>query len=410
MATASDTGGRKKLWEVRGDYMCSVVGTCLTLAEIRKQARRDKLCSDRISDYDLHGIMVGACQVRSATSRALHKLLDRKHAGALRRARAAKTTEALRELWQQSVASGQAAGAYWALMTHPAVTPGLIAEAFGDVHMLSHLQGASRRADLGELEQAREAAEAERTRAAALRDSMREERAALEASRERVRALELSESQLRESLDEVLAEQEASSMARELASLRAEVEGLQAEVCEQRRRREAAERRGKRLGAALRESRSSASRLRGERDALVVEAAATEEQVSSLLSELQERQAGRDCATCPARFDLGGTCVLYVGGRQGMVRHYRELIERGGGRFVHHDGGLEDQKARLDVLVLGADVVLCPIDAVSHDACLMVKRACKRGARQFVPLRTSGVGSLAAALHELPGAPVAEAK
>lgn len=41
------------------------------------------------------------------------------------------------------------------------------------------------------------------------------------------------------------------------------------------------------------------------------------------------------------------------------------------------------------------------MDAVSHEASLRVKRACRRYGRRFVPLRSSGVASLAAALADL---------
>lgn len=393
--------GRKKLWEVRGDYLCSVIGTCLTLGELRRIARKGDLCGDEVSDYDLHGLMVGLCKERSETSRAVHKLLERKHAGAVRRARAAKTTEALREHWKQALEIGLAAGAYWAVVTHPLITPTLFVEAFGDIHMLSHLQGASRRTDLRQLEQARASAEGERERADALKELLRQERAALAASRERVSALEVSEARWREQAETERARYAGTSLAQELDRLCGEVELLRSQLLEQQALSEAAERRSRRLELALHDAEGRASGLCEERRALISEAAAAEAQIDLLLSELQ---VDGDCRGCPSRLDLGGACVLYVGGRQGLVRHYRELVERRGGCFAYHDGGLDDQRARLDALVQSADVVLCPIDAVSHDACLRAKRACKRGARPFVPLRTSGVTSLAAALQELPGA------
>ena len=42
-------------------------------------------------------------------------------------------------------------GPYWALMTHPRSTPALMVRAFGEVHMLSHLAGATNRADIRRL-------------------------------------------------------------------------------------------------------------------------------------------------------------------------------------------------------------------------------------------------------------------
>ncbi|HJS86747.1 MAG TPA: hypothetical protein VJ779_14920, partial [Acetobacteraceae bacterium] len=57
----------------------------------------------------------------------------------------------MRELWHAARQRGDIPGAYWATLTHPAATSALIREAFGQVHMLSHLVGAANRADIRRL-------------------------------------------------------------------------------------------------------------------------------------------------------------------------------------------------------------------------------------------------------------------
>ncbi len=52
---------------------------------------------------------------------------------------------------RQLIDAGDIPGNYWAIMTHPYSSDDLIFRMFGDVHMLSHLQGASNRADLKRL-------------------------------------------------------------------------------------------------------------------------------------------------------------------------------------------------------------------------------------------------------------------
>jgi hypothetical protein len=63
----------------------------------------------------------------------------------------AGTEDAVRALWRDAVRRGDIPGAYWATLTHPAATRAVIRDAFGDVHMLSHLVGASNRADISRL-------------------------------------------------------------------------------------------------------------------------------------------------------------------------------------------------------------------------------------------------------------------
>jgi hypothetical protein len=106
---------QRKLWEIMDGMHCSVIGTCLSLAEIRKVARR--LLEDlprRVSDYHLHSIMVHHAQTKNLVSEALNKALNRRHEAALRRFARAQSEDAVRELWRGALAAGDAPGPYWA--------------------------------------------------------------------------------------------------------------------------------------------------------------------------------------------------------------------------------------------------------------------------------------------------------
>jgi hypothetical protein len=52
-------------------------------------------------------------------------------------------------------------------------------------------------------------------------------------------------------------------------------------------------------------------------------------------------------------------------------------------------------------LTSSADVVLFPIDCVSHDAALMFKRRCRQAGKRFIPPRSAGATSFLAALRPL---------
>ncbi|PLX49343.1 MAG: hypothetical protein C0613_07750 [Desulfobulbaceae bacterium] len=106
------------------------------------------------------------------------------------------------------------------------------------------------------------------------------------------------------------------------------------------------------------------------------------------------------CTTCP-HLDLCGSCVLYVGGQHSLIRHYRQMVERSGGRFIHHDGGREDKRAKLAKMMGRADAVICPTNHVSHDACLRAKRHCKLQNKPFIAMRSAGVSALARGLAYL---------
>ncbi|MFN8719368.1 MAG: DUF2325 domain-containing protein [Rhodospirillales bacterium] len=52
-------------------------------------------------------------------------------------------------------------------------------------------------------------------------------------------------------------------------------------------------------------------------------------------------------------------------------------------------------------MVERCDLVFCPIDCISHDACRRAKQLCKRLRKPFVPLRSSGSAGFFAVLREL---------
>src|SRR5262249_27024722 len=131
---------------------------------------------------------------------------------------------------------------------------------------------------------------------------------------------------------------------------------------------------------------NSCRRAEEERDTLRNEIAAIETQLDSVLQPTDEPSFGS--------VDLPGITVLYVGGRAKQVPQLRALIERIGGGFLHHDGGMEDNTALLPGLLSRANVVVFPVGCVSHNAVAMVKRLCDQAGKPYLPLRTSSLSSL----------------
>ena len=92
---------------------------------------------------------------------------------------------------------------------------------------------------------------------------------------------------------------------------------------------------------------------------------------------------------------------LYVGGRDCQVQHLRQIANAHGAELIHHDGGLREAVSRIDTVLPSVDCVFCPIDCISHDACLRVKHGCKKFGKIFVPLRSSSKSSLEQALKDI---------
>ncbi len=359
---ANAGGARHRIWDLGPGQHCAIVGTCLSIEDLRRVVRKAGLTiAPGTDDYSLHVYCVSSCAKPGPLSRHLGKLLDKLHAGEIARTRALDSPAALLAHWRDSRAKGRIAPAFWALMTHPAIDGPTTGEIYGDVHMLSHLNGSARIADLARLD--------------ALTLRLRDSEARLERTR-----IDMHESLARR--DATIAQLEARLARRAMPA--APAIGIRP-----------ANAKSERLIASLQRKLSS-ERAR---------ARAAETQLERLQESDGLPNADDGLRAMPAAagvpVDLSGRTVLYVGGRPNQRAHLRDAVERHRGAFLHHDGGIEQSLGAIDGLVSQADTVVCAIDCVSHGACLKLKAACRRMGRTFLPLRSASMTSLARVLPSL---------
>ena len=122
------------------------------------------------------------------------------------------------------------------------------------------------------------------------------------------------------------------------------------------------------------------------------------------MREQPSQQPGADERDEPdqsAKAMLAGRSFLYVGGRDCQVAHLRQIASSFGANLIHHDGGLREAVSRIDNVLPSVDCVFCPIDCISHDACLREKSGCKKWEKAFVPLRNGCKSSFERALQSL---------
>ena len=380
---------RRKLWELGSHLYCSIVGTCLSTTELRKVVAKFKGHDLKgFSDLAIHEEAVKAAGHHDVAGRFLHKALDRRREATLKRFQKAQDTDAVRLLWENAQRSGDIPGAYWAVLTHGASTPELIKAAFADVHMLSHLVGAAKRADIRRLA----ALEAER---AALALKVERQQTQL---REGIVARDATIRRLNSVLAEQIAQERRAApapcpqaQADENQALRELVVALQHRLDTEVTRRERAEQRYGMLHTALSEAQTTLRHVNAQAQQLRDELAAVEAQLSP--------PQGTDAdghRTLPAH--LKGTRLLYVGGRPGYIQHMRAFVEAAQAEWLYHDGGVDERKGLLAGLVHRADAVFFPVDCISHDTVAVVKRLCRQVGKPYVPLRSTCLTSFIAAL------------
>ena len=152
LVLADAKGRRCRIWDIAPTLHCSIIGTCLSAAELRQFfIKLGDADARTASDHTLHSSGVRAAGKHDLVGKLLNKALDNRHEAAIRRFAKASTPAQVRALWLQAFEQGGIPGGYWALLTHPATDRPLVEEVFGQVHMLSHMVGSSNRIDITRL-------------------------------------------------------------------------------------------------------------------------------------------------------------------------------------------------------------------------------------------------------------------
>lgn len=373
---------RRRLWEIPRKFHCPLIGVCFDCDELRRLMSKTLHLPRATTDFVVHTTAVGNCGERGTLCELLHKTLERRYPLTVRRFAAIKTSAALAAAWQDAVRDGQhIPAALWAVWTHPACDEQLEQEVYADIHMIQHQVGASTRIDARTLQ------------------NLRDEKAALQEELQ----------QLRQEM-ESLRQQRATELAAQNAQLNALRVKLSARLAW-----------GKELEQALQETRAAVPDLASRTELLVQrdQLRQSNQQLKAALelreSEIERLQELLRCAeqafasvaqeeaaqSDPACANLGGKCVLCVGGRAGAISTYRALVEQCGGRFMHHDGGIEQSLHRIDSVLAGADIVICQTGCISHSAYWRVKDLCRRSGKPCMFVKTASASSFERVINEV---------
>lgn len=364
-------------------FICSIIGTCLTLKETEKMARRFGYSGEG-SPYPLHSWAVEACQKMPGVAKDIQKFLNGKYRLTMSRIDNYEGEE-LGRAWNESVREGRVAGAYWAILTRVDAPHEVIGRIFGEVHMMSHLQGAEVRAELQELDPLRQDNHDLQERINKLSARVEKVNGDREQWRRRFAAQEAELSRSRQQLQQTEKDLFSLAPVEDLERLKEENQELRQQLDSERHLREKLEKRL--FQEALRQLPGPRPAL--ETKGMVNDQAAPEEDVCPLA-------AGEECP----RFC--NKCILFVGGLERLEPHYRSLVEDVfGARFMRHDGDCRNGQARLVQLVKRAEAVICPLNCNSHSASLCVKKICKDLNKPYVLLRNSGLGALKRTLTRL---------
>ncbi len=260
-----------------------------------------------------------------------------------------------------------------ALITNPMVTRDLIVDVFGEVHMMSHLSGASKCDDKRRLTvQERQITE--------LTDE-------LEKTRRQTNKLRQTLDENKHCLDSTQA------LSRNLA---AQLKQVQINPPETRLKPSYP------VGL-VDELRSKITLLRQELNQQLKLNQNQSLEVVRLQRLFAAQRRNKQNQVKDEALQLCGQCVLYLGGKANQRRHFQALVESCDGRFLHHDGGRETCPHRITELVSQADVVMCPTDCISHSAMEKARSLCAKQDKPIVFMERASLSTFTKSLHQALG-------
>lgn len=401
--TPAVTPARRRLWQLPAIAHDLLLATSFAPDALRREAERvlgrlhRVACSLEGSDADLLYSVVHDMASRNALSEALHARLDERHAIALQRHARLRDADALRESWCMARDGDDLPGALWAVLTH------------------RHGAAVQERA----LYDARAWVFAHARRGLASGIAGRSDAARLVGTTSELAALHVRLQQQQRSAQDALERQqaEAARLAGEVARWRSAYDTLRAAGggpatsivnasparstpanlptrCE-RRPPAPIEPAARAADAATCDSRPhDATPQVAESDEGPAHAQPPERSAAA--------RAPANCAAGPGdEAAIRGRRVLCVGGIRRAVTRYRAHVERAGGRFEHHDGGIEDGLHALDGRLGRADLVICQAGCINHEAYHRVKRFCERRGTPCLYLERPSLAQFEQALRGL---------
>jgi hypothetical protein len=378
---------RLKFWEIAPYFRCPVVGTCLSISEQATLLKKAGISAADQSPFEIHETLVSAAGNENRLSRRIDGFLCRKFA----RETAALckcSPESLVEQFRASLESGEIAGVLWIAAFRSDLLAEQRRQMFSMLHMTMHADAGQRKKLERKL--------AEQAKAA---DGMKQDlKRAIADRRSLQKGLERCQMEKVSLQNALTAANNEKTRLREI--LQHKEDGTAAAMAEKEMKESHNE--ADAFHRQLEESRQYATALEEDNAQLLSELSRWKEANRQFHDEAQEVfHAIARLLECNAGCAASGLCrkrILIVGGIERMETLYRNLIEVGGGIFEYHDGYVNNGARDLENRVMRADMVLCPINCISHAACSIVKRLGKKHSKTVHMLHNFSLSSVAKAI------------
>ncbi len=367
----------RRIWEFKNQTVCTILGLTFDEKELGAIFKKLKLSQDGITAYEMHGILVQACGTQNKTSRQLDKILKDRFEEYREEVKRIPQKEIYRYIEDGNGMDIPLPALVWfAVRGHHEDIDEIEAMVFAVTHICGHralrLYDALKRAlpdsrpeyvmkELNEALRSNEKLQTKCNRLEWKREQFKSEIESIKEDRSRINTVMEEQKQLNRQLTSDLKRLGGESALGQIEDLKKEIDLLTEEV------------------TILTDELLKRGRTYNMTPSELVGIDPVSE------SDIEDNGNG---------VDLNGMRVAYVGGVESLMPHYRDAVESLGGTFCYHCGRCIQGRKEIENLVDGTDIIFCPVDINSHNACSYVKKACKMRNKKCHFLRSSSISML----------------
>lgn len=378
------------IWEVEQNFKCPVVGAMLSEEKHRDVLKKCGYDVRKLKSYECHRIIMEKLNDKNNVSVKVNNFIRNQARKCMARIDGMPEPE-LRKIWKEHLASGNVGPMMYAIIAHQDTSMQMLSDVSGEVHMKSHAnmtemftvrQQLSKSEDTVKREQKKRGAKTREIRDL-VKHRKTDARTITRLSDEN-RLLKLRMAELESRLDP------KNDSGPAVRRLEAEIRDLRQALENEKEIARVLEREKKGLQIDLFSAQSDNDLIR--------------EQFQYLISGFDTCE-GPDCpdaAACPGpacpQYKLCAKRIFMIGGITKMKAFYKDIVEKAGGEFDYHDGYLKNGNANLEANVRRSDLVICPVNCNSHNACLKIKKLCNRYNTELKMLSSSSLSAVSRAL------------
>ncbi len=377
----------KNIWEIESQFKCPIVGAMLTVEKHKQILKKCGYDVNKMKPYEFHQQLMSRLHGRNNVSVKVNNFIRSQAAKHMKKIDGLEEKQ-IRILWKEQLENGHAGPMMYAIIAHKSTGSELLQDIYGEIHMQAH-------ANMKEIFNVRkkglimnEALAMEKKKVISKNQKIKILMDAKKADARKNSLLEAENRSLVQLVSRIKNTQEKVNHGKSLSSHEQKIADLNAKLLSSENQLRIKERGKRALQIQLFESKDENRFLKEGFQAL------SENFASLPPLNCTEGSNCSDCfgESCP-QYQLCAKRVFMIGGITKMKSFYKDIVENAGGKFDYHDGYLKNGHTNLEARVKRCDVVLCPVNCNSHNACLKVKKFCNRYQK---PLKFLGSSSLSA--------------